>query len=106
MEASVPTRNVVLTAHQESLVKALVESGRYQNASEVLREGLRLVEAREARAAARLQALRDVARVGFADIDEGRRREFDSVDDLADYLRDLSGKAVSGHAAQPRKAVK
>ena len=38
-----PTRNVVLTKHQEKLLKNLVATGRYQNASEVLREGLRLV---------------------------------------------------------------
>ena len=43
-----PTRNVVLTDHQTNLVEQLVASGRYQNASEVLREGLRLVEQREA----------------------------------------------------------
>lgn len=34
------TRNVVHTDHQAGLVKELVTSGRYQNASEVLREGL------------------------------------------------------------------
>jgi putative addiction module CopG family antidote len=39
-----PTRNVVLTAHQAGLVEKLVASGRYQNASEVLRDGLRLIE--------------------------------------------------------------
>jgi antitoxin ParD1/3/4 len=43
-----PTRNVVLTQHQADLVERLVASGRYQNASEVLREGLRLVESQEA----------------------------------------------------------
>jgi antitoxin ParD1/3/4 len=42
-----PTRNVVLTDYQAELVERLVASGRYQNASEVLREGLRLVESRE-----------------------------------------------------------
>jgi len=42
-----PTRNVVLTEHQTRFVEALVTSGRYQNASEVLRDGLRLVEQRE-----------------------------------------------------------
>jgi len=42
-----PTRNVVLTERQESLIEGLVQSGRYQNASEVIREGLRLVENRE-----------------------------------------------------------
>lgn len=39
-----PTRNVVLTERQDELVETLVKSGRYQNASEVLRDGLRLVE--------------------------------------------------------------
>jgi len=29
-----PTRNVVLTEHQADLIETLVESGRYQNASE------------------------------------------------------------------------
>src|SRR5688572_25175254 len=44
---NMPTRNVVLSAHQQQLVETLVQSGRYQNASEVLREGLRLIEERE-----------------------------------------------------------
>ena len=39
-----PTRNVVLTNHQAHLVEELVSTGRYQNASEVLREGLRLLK--------------------------------------------------------------
>lgn len=39
-----PTRNVVLTDQQENFVGELVDAGRYQNASEVLREGLRLLE--------------------------------------------------------------
>jgi antitoxin ParD1/3/4 len=41
------TRNVVLTERQEVLIEALVKSGRYQNASKIMREGLRLVENRE-----------------------------------------------------------
>lgn len=36
-----------LGSHFESLVRSLVESGRYNNASEVLRDGLRLLEDRE-----------------------------------------------------------
>jgi len=53
-----PTRNVVLTDQQEELVEQLVDSGRYQNASEVLREGLRLLQRRELEEAAKLEALR------------------------------------------------
>ena len=52
-----PTRNIVLTDHQDRFVARLVASGRYQNASEVLREGLRLIEAREARQTSGLDAL-------------------------------------------------
>jgi antitoxin ParD1/3/4 len=93
-----PTRNVVLTKHQEQVIEALVGSGRYQNASEVLREGLRLVEQREAEDAAKLQALREAARVGIAALDRGEFKEFDTFDDLHAYLIGLSEKVISGAA--------
>jgi putative addiction module CopG family antidote len=64
---AMPTRKIVLTDHQETLLERLVSSGRYQNASEVLREGLRLVERQEAEDNAWLKALREAARVGIAD---------------------------------------
>ncbi|KQO76891.1 type II toxin-antitoxin system ParD family antitoxin [Rhizobium sp. Leaf262] len=67
-----PTRNVVLTPHHESVIDGLVKSGRYQNASEVLRDGLRLVEQRETFELAKLQALQEAAKVGFSDLDQGR----------------------------------
>lgn len=67
-----PTRNVVITEHQQELIDSLIRSGRYQNASEVLREGLRLVERREATDAEKLRLLRDAVRAGFADIAAGR----------------------------------
>lgn len=41
------TRNVVLTETQDQLVQALVASGRYQNVSEAMRAGLRLLEQEE-----------------------------------------------------------
>lgn len=67
-----PKRNVVLTQHHEDIIDRLVRSGRYQNASEVLREGLRLIEMRQAREVFELQALREAAQVGFLDLEEGR----------------------------------
>lgn len=90
-----PTRNVVLTDHQAELVERLVESGRYQNASEVLREGLRLVESREAEDKARLKALRDAARVGIDDIEAGRFRTFQSPKTLKPHLASLAEKAIT-----------
>jgi antitoxin ParD1/3/4 len=53
-----PTRNVVLTEHQEAFIGELVRSGRYSNASEVLRESLRVMERRESLEAAKLAYLR------------------------------------------------
>ena len=91
-----PTRNVVLTDRQEELIDSLVGSGRYQNASEVLREGLRLVEQREAEDAAKLKVLRKAARAGFDALDRGEFKEFDNVDDLQAYLNAVSAKVIAG----------
>jgi antitoxin ParD1/3/4 len=90
-----PTRNVVLTERQEELIEALVKSGRYQNASEVLRDGLRLVEQREAEDESKLKALRAAARVGVSALDRGEFKEFESIRDLQAYLNDLSEKVIS-----------
>jgi antitoxin ParD1/3/4 len=87
-----PTRNVVLTAHHESVIETLVGSGRYQNASEVLREGLRLIEEREAREAAKLKALQEAAQVGIADLDQGRYRDLQD-DELEGLIRSLGVQA-------------
>lgn len=47
-----------LGQHYDRFVKELVESGRYASASEVVRDGLRLMEEREQVRAAKLDALR------------------------------------------------
>jgi antitoxin ParD1/3/4 len=91
-----PTRNVVLTDHKEKLIDNLVGSGRYQNASEVLREGLRLLEQREAEDAAKLKVLRKAAGAGFGALDRGEFKEFDGIDDLQAYLNAVSEKIISG----------
>jgi antitoxin ParD1/3/4 len=90
-----PTRNVVLTKRQEKLIETLVGSGRYQNASEVLRDGLRLVEQRDAEDAAKLEALRQAARVGVAALERGEFKEFENIEDLKTYLNGLSEKIIS-----------
>src|ERR1700712_4422342 len=87
-----PTRNVVLTEHHEKVITELVGSGRYQNASEVLRDGLRLIEERNAREVARLEALPEAALVGFTDLDNGRFRDV-SADDLGILIEDLGHRA-------------
>jgi antitoxin ParD1/3/4 len=53
-----PTRNVNLTDELDHFVLAKVESGRYENASEVVRAALRTLEREEQRHEAKLTALR------------------------------------------------
>lgn len=96
-----PTRNVVLTDTLAQLVQSLVDSGRYQNASEVIREGLRLVERREQEEAARLQALRSAADVGLADLASGAFTDFNDAGSLEGYLARASQSAVA-RRARPR----
>lgn len=88
-----PTRNVVLSDHQQALVESLVQSGRYQNASEVLRDGLRLVEHRERLEEAKLQALQVAADKGWADVAAGRFTDV-ADDELDDFIAQLGRRAV------------
>lgn len=60
--------------HFEELIESLIESGRYSTASEIMRDGLRLVEEREERRKAKLEALRAEIQKG---IDSGPADEVD-----------------------------
>jgi len=77
-----PTRNVNLTQELDSFVLARVESGRFENASEVVRAALRTLEREERVFEAKLETLR-------AAIDEG----------------DASGIAEGDVFAQVREAL-
>jgi antitoxin ParD1/3/4 len=80
---AMPTRNVNLTEELDRFVLSKIESGRYENASEVVRAALRTLEREEQEYEAKLAALR-------AAIDEG----------------DTSGVAVSGVFSRVRKTLK
>lgn len=56
--------SVALGSHFEEFVKSQIASGRYNNASEVVRDGLRLLEDKEELRRVKLERLR-------ADIDDG-----------------------------------
>jgi antitoxin ParD1/3/4 len=89
-----PTRNVVLTDRQETLIEALVQSGRYQNASEIVREGLRLVENREVDEATRLEALRTAADLGTDALDRGAFKQFADASSLIAHLSRVADKTL------------
>ncbi len=91
-----PTHKVVPTASQETLIEALIESGRYANAAEVLREGLRLVENLESDAAEKLTALRAAVQTGADALERGEYKEFADIDALIAHLDDYGNKIISG----------
>ncbi|WP_375458684.1 type II toxin-antitoxin system ParD family antitoxin [uncultured Enterovirga sp.] len=67
--------SVELGSALEAYVADLVKQGRYNSKSEILREGVRLVQEREARFA----ALNAGIQRGLADLDAGRSRPASEV---------------------------
>ncbi len=63
--------NVSLTKELEKLVTTKVKSGLYHTASEVVREGLRLLDERDRLSALRLEELRRDIRQGLESSDVG-----------------------------------
>ena len=55
---AVPTRNVSLTAEQNAFVEHVVKAGEYQNASEAIRDALRVLQQKRREDALKLRALR------------------------------------------------
>ena len=81
-------RNVNLTARLADFIDRNVTSGRFQNASEVVREGLRLLERQQTEEDLKLEALRQSIELGRQDIAAGRTFSLQS-NQVADFLRNL-----------------
>ncbi len=89
-----PKRQIELTAHFDRFVELEVDSGRYKDASEVLRAGLRLLE-REAREdSEKLEAARSLAVEGFDALDRGDSAEIDGSDELAAFIARIGKRAA------------
>lgn len=101
-----PTRNVVITDRQAALIEQLVDSGEYQNASEVLREGLRLVEERRAVYSAKLEALRAAVQVGIDSIERGEYTTFDSAEALGSHFDALADKVFAEMEAEAAAGIR
>ncbi len=92
-----PTRNINLTPEQDSFVDKVVKSGEYQNASEAVRDALRVLQQRRREDALKLRALRAQIKAGVDALDRGDFIEV-SADRLEAYLERLS--VASGKKAR------
>jgi len=69
--------NISLSPQLEGYVKQKVSTGLYNSSSEVIREGLRLLEERDAIKNMKLEALRKELNIGVDSLDAGKGRPFD-----------------------------
>lgn len=86
--APMPTRNVNLTEELDRFVAKKVKAGRYENASEVVRDALRTLEREEQRYEAKLAALRSA-------IDDGDKSGIAEGDVFARVRKSLKLPASS-----------
>lgn len=88
-----PTRNINLTDHYDDYLDKVLASGRYQNASEVVRAGLRLLERQDAEDQAKTDALRSAFKQGQDDYESGRFAVMQTDEDIDHFFDALSAGA-------------
>jgi len=92
-----PTRNISLTAEQDAFIEKAVKSGEYQNASEAVRDALRVLRQRQREDALKLKALRAQIKAGVEALDRGEYTEVADAD-LEQYFDGLAGAAADQQA--------
>ena len=95
-----PTRNVNLTEHLDRFIVTGITSGRFSNASEIVREGLRLLEQREQEDKAKLEWLRAAAKEGFDALDRGDYVRLNSGKEIKNFLREIREEVAVEIAAE------
>lgn len=88
-----PTRNISLTAEQDAFVQEVVEAGEYQNASEAVRDALRVLQQRRREDSLKLKVLRAQIKAGTDALERGEFAEIDDAD-LEEYLERLTTPAA------------
>jgi antitoxin ParD1/3/4 len=84
-------------SHFQGLIQRLLRGGRYSTASEVIREGLRLIEERETLREAKLDALRTEIRKG---LDSGPAVESDISETISNVkTRGRQRRASARHGS-------
>jgi antitoxin ParD1/3/4 len=102
--ASMPTRNVNLTDRYDRFVAEQIDAGRYRNASEVMRAGLRLLEQQTREDEEKLKALRALAGEGFAELDQGQGIEIKGRPQLESFIGRLGRPARATARRRARRA--
>jgi antitoxin ParD1/3/4 len=86
-EEQAMTMTISLTPELEKLINEKVQSGEYASASEVIREGLRLLEEQEELRRIKYEALKHEVDIGVAQIERGEGLVYNSSTELADEIK-------------------
>jgi antitoxin ParD1/3/4 len=84
-----PTRNISLSAEQNSFIDEVLEAGEYRNASEAMRDAIRALQQRRAAETLKLEKLRLSIKAGVAALERGDYTEVED-EDLDSYLDELA----------------
>jgi antitoxin ParD1/3/4 len=90
-----PTRNVSLTAEQDAFVEKVVKAGEYQNASEAIRDALRVLQRQRRQDALKLKVLRLQIKAGVEALERGDFTEIADAD-LDEHLEQLAPPPAKG----------
>ncbi|MBI2421399.1 MAG: type II toxin-antitoxin system ParD family antitoxin [Candidatus Hydrogenedentes bacterium] len=88
-----PTQNVNLSEHFAQFIRDCVASGHYNNASEVVRTALRLLEQQQEEHRMKLERLRSEVHTGFEDLKEGRYREINGEEELQSFFNEIDERS-------------
>ena len=92
-----PTRNISLTAEHDAFVQKVVDAGEYQNASEAVRDALRVLQQRRREDSLKLKALRAQVKAGTDALERGDFAEIEDAD-LERYLERLATTSAAKRA--------
>lgn len=90
---------IELNDHFHEFVTKLVASGQYQDASDVFRDGLRLLERQDQKRKEKLALLKSLADEGFRELDQGLGIEFKTRKELRDMIRGI-GRDVATNVGE------
>lgn len=95
--------NVSLTPELEKYIQKQVVSERYQTASEVVRQAIRMMQQAEVYDQARLEALRQDIRTGLDQIDRGEYIEISNEKDQQALLQRITREGRARLAAKQKR---
>ena len=86
--------NVSLTVELEELVNQKVKSGLYTSASEVIREGLRLLKEQDQLRSLRVTEFKKEVRRGVTQLDQEQYKTFASTEDMTAHVKAAGRKRL------------